>query len=185
MAFDQTDTVVSFGANTQELEAGAKRVSDSLNGMFGGVSATFENLRNAITGNVAGVNESLGGLKSGIEGLGGIFTGVAAILAGGAIFREGIKAATDEAGEVKKLMNMLGMTAEEASKMKVALELVGMSAQDYTGIALKFDRQLKSNEKGMNDLGISTRDHNGSLLKQDQLLQVDLVLEKLDVLELE
>ena len=48
MAFDQTDTVVSFGANTQELEAGAKRVSDSLNGMFGGVSATFENLRNAI-----------------------------------------------------------------------------------------------------------------------------------------
>ena len=171
MAFDQTDTVVSFGANTQELEAGAKRVSDSLNGMFGGVSATFENLRNAITGNVAGVNESLGGLKSGIEGLGGIFTGVAAILAGGAIFREGIKAATDEAGEVKKLMNMLGMTAEEASKMKVALELVGMSAQDYTGIALKFDRQLKSNEKGMNDLGISTRDHNGSLLKQDQLLQ--------------
>jgi phage-related protein len=121
MAFDQTDTVVSFGANTQELEAGVNRVSNTLSGFANGTGSIFENLKNMVTGHVNGINDGIGGLKTGadglsniIEGIGSHFARLSALLAGGALFAEGIKAFSDETAETKKLMNGLGMTAEAA-----------------------------------------------------------------------
>jgi hypothetical protein len=149
MSFEQNDVIVKFGAQTSEIESGSQKVGQILDNLKGG----FE------------------GLGSVIEHLGGAFAGVATILAGGAIFTEAIKAASDEAAEVRKLMNGLGMTAEAASKMKVALELVGISAEEYVGIAMKFDRQLKTNEDGLKKIGVVTRDQNGNLLAQDVLLK--------------
>jgi hypothetical protein len=178
MAFDQTDTVVSFGANTQELEAGVNRVSNTLSGFANGTGSIFENLKNMVTGHVNGINDGIGGLKTGadglsniIEGIGSHFAGLSALLAGGALFAEGIKAFSDETAETKKLMNGLGMTAEAASKFNTELKVVGMSAEQYVGIAMKFDRQLKTNEESLRALGVTTRDGNGKLLDQQTLLQ--------------
>lgn len=168
---NDNDTTVRFGAETRGLEAGTTKVSDLFSALFGRMNGGFGDMKNQLTGHVDGMNGVLGGLKTGIAGVGAAFAGVAALLAGGAIFSGAIQAASDEAGEIKKLINSLGMTAEAASKMKIALELVGMSAQDYVGIAMKFDRQLKSNERGLRALGVVTRDQNGSLLSQEALLQ--------------
>jgi hypothetical protein len=87
------------------------------------------------------------------------------------MFKEGIQAFSDETAEAKKLMNGLGMTAEAASKFNTELKLVGMSSEQYVGIAMKFDRQLKTNEDGLKALGVTTRDGNGNLLNQQTLLQ--------------
>lgn len=172
MSFDpNSDLVVRFGAETSDLESGSKRAADAIKQSAGNMDNAFSDLAAKLTGSTEGMKTGLEGLGSVIEGVAGAFTGMAAILAGGAIFAEGIKAASDEAAEVKKLMNSLGMTSEEASKLKIALELVGISAEEYVGIAMKFDRQLRTNEEGLNRLGVVTKDENGHLLAQDKLLQ--------------
>ena len=178
MANNDTNTVVSFGADTANLEAGVNRVSNTLSGFANGTGSIFENLKNMVTGHVNGINDGIGGLKTGadglsniIEGIGSHFAGLSALLAGGALFAEGIKAFSDETAETKKLMNGLGMTAEAASKFNTELKVVGMSAEQYVGIAMKFDRQLKTNEESLRALGVTTRDGNGKLLDQQTLLQ--------------
>ena len=171
MAFNQEDVVVKFGADATGLQQGTAQAAQAVESATGKMNGAFGQLKDLISGQSQSVVSSFGAIGDAIGKLGGAFASAGALLAGGAVFKGAIQAASDEAGEVKKLMNSLGMTSDAASKMKIALELVGMSEQDYVGIAMKFDRQLKSNEEGLKVLGVVTRDHNGSLLSQDKLLQ--------------
>ena len=171
MSFDDKDVVVKFGADSAGLEQGLKNVSQTVTDATGKMSSGFGQMKDAVTGHVQALSGAFDGLNGMLSGLTSAFAGVAVVLAGGAMFKEAIKAATEEGDEVKKLMNALGMTAEAASKMRISLELVGMSAGDYVGIAMKFDRQLRTNEGSLIALGVVTRDHNGSLLSQEELLK--------------
>ncbi|MBU3640018.1 hypothetical protein [Polynucleobacter sp. AP-RePozz3-80-G7] len=126
---------------------------------------------NAIKSSVSEMTGSLGGLGAAFEAVKAPFLMLSAVLAGGKIFKESIDSVVEEAGEVKKLSNAFGMTAEKANELNIALRLVGISAEEYVGIAMKFDRQLKTNESGLNTLGVATRDSNGSLLDQQTLLK--------------
>jgi len=126
---------------------------------------------NAIKNSVSEMTGSLNGLGSAFEAVKTPFLMLSAVLAGGKIFKESIDSVVQEAGEVKKLSNAFGMTAEKANELNIALRLVGISAEEYVGIAMKFDRQLKNNESGLNTLGVATRDSNGNLLDQQTLLK--------------
>ncbi|MEI8032782.1 MAG: hypothetical protein WCH05_05520 [Chlorobiaceae bacterium] len=150
---------VGFGAETAGLEAGLRQISSQLAAFFGDTAKGMEGLK--------GVSEGLSGV---IEKVTGSFGSLVAIVGGGVLFKEAVKAAEEEADATRRLMNGLGMTAEEASKMRVALEMVGMTAEEYTGIAMRFDRQLTRNEAGLNKVGVATRDLNGHLLSQEKLL---------------
>ena len=171
MSFDDKDVVVKFGADSAGLEQGLKNVSQTVTDATGKMSSGFGQMKDAVTGHVQALSGAFDGLSGMLSGLTSAFAGVAVVLAGGAMFKEAIGSAIEEGDAVKKLMNSLGMTAEAASKMRISLELVGMSAQDYVGIAMKFDRQLRTNEGSLIALGVVTRDHNGSLLSQEELLK--------------
>jgi len=200
MGNNDTQVNVGFGASTGDLEQGVKRVSDAMTSNLEKIISDLQKLNSSSgtstqkvvadvkkmeveTGNSFGrlkdlITGHVGGVKDGIEGLGGvvgkftgIFAGLTVLLAGGAAFSASINAFKDETAEVKRLMNGLGMTSEEASKFNTQLKLVGMSSEEYVGIAMKFNRQLKTNEAGLVSMGVVTRDGNGKLLDQQTLLK--------------
>ncbi len=150
------------------------QLKNKLNETGNAGSAGFKSINTSATSST-GVLDTLGGgvssVTSLVGGMGSALGGVAAVLAGGAIFNEAIQAISSEASATKSLMNTLGMTAVAASSMRVELDLVGISTDDYTGMAMKFDRQLKTNEKSLNALGVATRSGNGELLDQETLLK--------------
>ena len=156
---------VKLGSTLDKIKAKLAESGQS-GGGFTGFTSTIGEAQNALSGLGGGVSQ----VTSLVGGLGSAFGGVAAVLAGGAMFSESVQAFRNEASETKNLMNTLGMTAEAASHMRVELALASISGEDYTGMAMKFDRQLKSNEGSMNALGVATRDRNGDLLNQKQLL---------------
>ena len=195
-----TNINVGFGANTGDLEQGVKRVSDAMTSNLEKIITELQKLNSSSgtstqkvvqdvkkmeveTGNSFGrlkdlITGHVNGVKDGVEGLGGVvgkftglFAGLTVLLAGGAAFSASINAFEDETAEVKLLMNGLGMTSEAASKFNTQLKLVGMSSEDYVGIAMKFNRQLKANEAGLVSMGVVTRDGNGKLLDQQTLLK--------------
>jgi len=200
MGNNDTQVNVGFGASTGDLEQGVKRVSDAMTSNLEKIISELQKLNSSSgtstqkvvadvkkmeveTGNSFGrlkdlITGHVNGVKCGVEGLGGVvgkftglFAGLTVLLAGGAAFSASINAFKDETAEVKRLMNGLGMTSEEASKFNTQLKLVGMSSEEYVGIAMKFNRQLKTNEAGLVSMGVVTRDGNGKLLDQQTLLK--------------
>jgi len=200
MGNNDTQVNVGFGASTGDLEQGVKRVSDAMTSNLEKIISELQKLNSSSgtstqkvvadvkkmeveTGNSFGrlkdlITGHVNGVKGGVEGLGGVvgkftglFAGLTVLLAGGAAFSASINAFKDETAEVKRLMNGLGMTSEEASKFNTQLKLVGMSSEEYVGIAMKFNRQLKTNEAGLVSMGVVTRDGNGKLLDQQTLLK--------------
>jgi hypothetical protein len=70
-----------------------------------------------------------------------------------------------------KFAAQMGIGADRAAGLAAALAEVGSSAGQYTALALKLDAQIKSNESGLTQLGMATRDQNGQLLGQTELMQ--------------
>jgi hypothetical protein len=180
---------VKFGAETSGVETGAKNAAKSITDALGQMNRGFESLHKSVGEHTAAITSAAdnmsGGIKSALsvasesfELLTAPIQAVAGLLIGGKIFKESISAVSDEVAAVKQLVNIFGLTYDAASSLNVSLDLVGISAEEFTGIALKFDRQLKTNEEGLNKLGVTTRDTNGDLLSQTQLLKnaVDTML---------
>ena len=134
---------------------------------FGSVASSASGASSILDSMHGGVS----GLTSLVGGLGSAFGGVAAVLAGGAIFNESIQAFRDEAAETKNLMNTFGLTADAASNLRTELAITSIGGDDFIGMAMKFDRQLKTSEGSLNALGVATRDNNGALLDQKTLLE--------------
>jgi hypothetical protein len=94
---------------------------------------------------------------------------LAGIVAGGAFFKDAMNASIGLTGETVKLQKALGITGDEANTLRGALSDIGSSGDEYVDAFSKFARQLKSNEKGMQALGIQTRDANGNLRDSKEL----------------
>ena len=130
-------------------------------------SAVFEQL----IGQMSGLQGGVGQVTGAFAGLAPAIAGVTAVLGGGAAFAGSISAFLDLASGVKQLETRFGMSAEAASQMSTQLKLVGISTDDYTSMAFKLDKQVKSNEAGLNAMGVATRDSNGHLLNQKTLME--------------
>lgn len=144
---------VKFGADASQLKSESDRAALAIENAIKNMSKSFD------------------GISSVIDKFKDKFAALTAVIAGGALFKSAINETIQYAGEVRGLMNAFGIGSDKASELAVSLKLVGISTEEYIGIAMKFDRQLKNNEGGLNRLGVTTRDANGSLLSQQELLK--------------
>lgn len=120
---------------------------------FGADTADLEAGLKKVTGSVNEVFEELQSKMVMITGL----------LAGGAAFKHFIESTNEMNSEAKKLAQTLGLTGEEAGYLSVALNDIGSSADTYSGMMMRFTRQLKGNEEGLKAMGLQTRDASNHL----------------------
>lgn len=141
-----------------------------ISGEAQGVIATMQAAASAVRTGVSEMKESLAGVSEGFAGLIEGFGAFAGILAGGAAFKEVIGETKQWEGECIQLARTLGTTTTAASTFMVAIEDVGGGADDFAAASRGLTRQLKTNEDGLNAMGIATRDANGNLLDGTTLL---------------
>lgn len=111
---------------------------------------------------IAGVNDTLMGMQS-------AFLKITAVLAGGAIFKSVIESTFQWKDAVEQLSKQFGESAEAASGFNAAIKIVGGNSDMAVSAMFKMDRQVRTNEKTLNDLGIATRDTNGNFLDQQTI----------------
>lgn len=86
------------------------------------------------------------------------------MVAGGALTALGAAAykTAQSADELSTLAQQSGFTTEELQKMKYAAELIDVPMETITGAAAKMTKQLASSEGKFEDLGVATRNADGS-----------------------
>jgi hypothetical protein len=125
---------------------------------------------------VAGAASGADAMKSSIGKIGDAFSAVqkplliiSAMLSGGAFFKDAIGAANKLNGESMSLAKSLGISGTQASMLNTALGDIGSDSETYIGAFQKFAKQLKSNEDGLQAMGLKTRDANGNLRDSETL----------------
>ena len=144
-----------------------------------GIKATFEGFFNALNNaaslvkdSTTKMSESFEGVNKSVEKIRGSLAAFAGLLAGGAIFGESISAAEKFTFAVQSLHETLGITTQAASGIKIALDEVGISTETYEGMAKRLDRQIRTNSKGLQEMGLQVRDTStGALLPQQEILK--------------
>lgn len=69
-----------------------------------------------------------------------------------------------------RLAAVLGIDQSAAAGLGMALDDVGATTDDYVGMVLKLEKALKADEKGLNAVGMATRDSSNHLLNGKQLM---------------
>ncbi len=149
---DNTETGVKFTADSSGVIQGMKDASSA-------VQSSVTEMR----GHLDKLGDSFGVLTKGLAGF-------SALLAGGALFAGGINATKELTGEAMKLSKSLGITSEEGSILNVALKSIGSSSDAYTSANSKLTRQLKTNEAGLQAMGVQTRNANGDLKNGQEVM---------------
>lgn len=106
-----------------------------------------------------------------LEGIAKKFAGLVAIIGSGAIFKAAIDETIKFTKETNVLARTLGISATEASAWNVALGDIYQDSDALVGVLGKLNRVLAEDEDKLNKLGIATRDSNGNLKSQADLLQ--------------
>ena len=157
---DAEKAVKSSSANMaqalKEVEAHSSSAAAAMEGSFKQMSVAAKS--------------HLGSIGNVFEGLKSNLLGFAAVLGGGALFAEGVRASKEMTGESIKLSKALGVPVEQASELNVALKSVGLSADAYAGANQRLTRMLKSNESGLQAMGVQTRDASGELLNGEKIM---------------
>jgi hypothetical protein len=138
MADDQVQ--VKFGAETSGMQAGVKQVADGV-----------RNFSEQAKGQIAGVTATFGKLQE-------MMIGVAAIVAGGALFKDMVRATLEATGEVTKLQKSFGLTLEQANVTRTSLNMLGISTETYTSMANKLDMQLRRGSDSLKKMGLTAKD---------------------------
>lgn len=95
---------------------------------------------------------------------------IAAVLGGGKFFQEAVEQASKFTEESIKLGKALGDSATNASTFISALEDIDVSQEEFVAAAQGMLKQLKSNEEGLQAMGLKTRDAAGQLRPLNELL---------------
>ncbi|MDD2765287.1 MAG: hypothetical protein PHE83_15085 [Opitutaceae bacterium] len=132
----------------------------------------------AMEGAASVTQQATANIKGHLEGVGKAFDVVqkqllvlAAVVAGGAFFKDAIAESQKLIGETMNLSKRLGMTAEDASALNTALGDIGSDSDTYIGAFDKFAKQLRTNEDGLKAMGLQTRDASGHLRDSNTLFQ--------------
>lgn len=149
-------------------------MSEDVKGVIGADVTKFVSAMKAATDSARSFTEStkgaLGTLVSPFETLQRTMTTIATIAGGGYVFANIIKSTNAAAKEVGMLTRQFGMNNEAANELRTRIQIAGGSVEDYVGSALRLDRQLRNNESSLRAMGLQTRDSNGRLLEQQQLM---------------
>lgn len=151
-------------------QATAEKISASFKAMQTQVASSMTTMQTEMKTGFSSVSTAMGKLN-------GAFMAVTAALAGGAAFKKVVDETVEWTGSSITLARQLGATTEEASTLMVATERLGMSHQQISSVLKGLVRNLKSNEEGLNQMGIATKDSNGKTLGMiDIMLNANKVL---------
>ena len=151
--------------------SGDKEVKYEITGNADGLAAAMSQAQQVIGGATSQIQGHLNNVGEAFKKVNAVLLSMAAIVAGGAFFKEAIARSRELTGEATNLSKRLGITTEEASALRTALHAIGSDGDAYVGAFEKFARQLKTNEEGMNALGIKTRDTSGHLRDSNDVFQ--------------
>lgn len=153
-----------------DVERSAARMQDAI----GRLKEEIGGHMSKITGTVNAANDDMAGGLSSVTGafgkVSGAIAAVGALLAGGAIFRAGVDETKKFTGEAVALSKALGISASEAATLNVALGDIYSSSETFIGAATMLGRQLRTNEEGLNAMGLKTRDANGEFRGMKDLM---------------
>lgn len=91
------------------------------------------------------------------------FVAIAALLAGGAVFKAAVADTVKFTEESTKLGRALGISASEASILSEALIAGNTSQDEFVAAARKLAKSVRENEDGLQAMGLKTRDAAGQL----------------------
>lgn len=146
------DVVVRIVADLQALFAPLQQATGIV------ASAT-----SAIQNQFAAVAKSIEAIKAPV-------VAVAGLLAGGAIFGKTVSDATQFATTVNTLARTLGSSREEATALAKAFEKFGVSTEQTTMMSRRLSMALRTREAELYANGVATRDANGQLLSQQEIM---------------
>ena len=135
-------------------------------------SATHvKNMGDHVTSAVGNIQGQMSGLSSAVSFVTKHFAALAAVAAGVGSFKEGIAASKQYTSEALQLGRALQIGASEAAVMNLALGDVYVSVDDFVGIANGMQKSLKTNEDGMNKMGLATRDSQGNIRNMNEMIK--------------
>ncbi len=153
-----------------EVEKSAERMRNSIAGLKDAIGGHMSQMTNT----VRAANDEIGGSFSGLVGVFGkvgvAFAAIGALLAGGATFRAGVEESKKLTGEANGLAKAFGISTTEASALNVALGDIYSSSETFIGASQQLSRQLRTNEEGLNAMGLKTRDANGEFRNLKDLM---------------
>jgi hypothetical protein len=173
---------VKFGADIAELTAKMDEGNASVKNAMDQMTAALEKFSDQSQKNakdVADANKEMEKsfkdiqekVSGGMEKIAAGAAGLVGVLAGGKIFGDVIEATVKWDEEVGSLSHTLGISMRSASDLNAALRIVGISSGEYEAVLRTLERRLKTNEEGMNALGVATRDAQGQLLDGQTVMQ--------------
>ena len=152
-------------AETQRFNSAMDAAQQKVQGVTGNISGKFRTMANDVTANVqqmqSGVSSHFDRIATAGSRLTGIFIGIAAVLAGGALFKAAIDETVALEKESVKLGRTLGISATEASVLQVALNDVYQDSAALEAGMGKLVRTLNTDEQAITRLGVATRDQRG------------------------
>jgi hypothetical protein len=149
--------------------SGDKEVKYEISGDSSGLAAAMSQAQQSIRDFAGNANSELLKVGKAFEVCTKALMGIAAAVAGGAFFKACIDDSRKLAGEVNNLSKRFNVSAEDASALNTALGDIGSDADTYIGTFDKFAKQIKTNEAGLQAMGLQTRDANGNLRDANDL----------------
>lgn len=160
---NQLQRVGAIDADTHAR--GVAKITDELKRVDGSASG-LDKIKSGLTG-VGGAASGAVGALGKIPALIGTIIGA---LAGGAL-KGSVDATKEFTSEANLLARTLGITASEASTLNVALGDVYTDADTYASAAAVLNRQIKTQEDRLNELGLVTRKSNGEFRSMTDLMR--------------
>jgi len=172
---------VRITADTSPLKPSMEEAANDVERSSERMRASVAGLKNVVGGHMTTMSESVKAANDGIAGsfssLTSVFgkvnvmlAGMAAVLAGGAVFKAGVDESKKLTGEANGLAKALGISTTEASALNVALGDIYSSSETFIGASQQLSRQLRTNEDGLNAMGLKTRDANGEYRNMKDLM---------------
>jgi hypothetical protein len=142
-------------------------ISASVKGLIDGL----QQASSAVKENTAVMEGTFHHLVETVEKLKAPFMTMAAVVGGGALFKEAISEANNFTGEVFRLSRALGVSTEEASGLKVAIGKLGIDSDTYITAVYKLQMALRTNEAALNANGVATRNAKNEHLAIQDVMQ--------------
>jgi hypothetical protein len=136
-----------------------------------GVQQGMQQAVGAVRSGVGQMKSTLGELQNVGSVVQGVFVGIAAVLAGGRLFKDSVQETQKLTTESMALGKALGITASEASVLKVALDDVHVSQDTLQTAAARITTTLRTNEAAFGDLGVKARDNNHEFRSTMSIMQ--------------
>ncbi|MBU6430313.1 MAG: hypothetical protein KGR26_14960, partial [Cyanobacteria bacterium REEB65] len=157
---------VKVTATSSGLASGMNQAASTVQSSTSQLQSLFSGMQGHITGEMHKMRESV------LEGALSMKTALLELgvaIGSGELIKEAVSHTLEYSESLLSMSRMMGITTEQAGIMDTALKMIGSSSDAYVSANLKLDKSLKTNEAGLNQMGIATRSANGSLLDQQTI----------------